>query len=334
MRIKCEIVSTGSLGISLMLCLLLLSSSAAGGVQGDPERGSIDRRLTGAWRLVEQSNLIASERVPPQIIAVYIHDNGRVEGVGVDAASGKLSLGSPLFTFLRGRDYLWADSTGLQFTQLDFRAKGSVIGTGKWRLEGNILRLELQNKLMGKWIEKYKRVTLGDSVSAALRVHADIRINGDTLPLNTVSSIPPASVNVMRLDTATHMTIYMEGRTKEGLEAGISVRVHGIEGPGVYPVEVEQHSCGHMYIMDRDTGLDQTFNRASAGTVTIEELDLETMRLRGHLDVHFDNKHLGFPMRSQLHVTGTFDLPVWISYEYDITSHSVSRPATYKEVTP
>ncbi len=86
MRIKCEIVSIGSLSISLMLYLLLLSSSAAGGVLGDPERGSIDRRLAGAWRLVEQSNVIASERVPPAIIAVYIHDNGRVEGVGVDAA--------------------------------------------------------------------------------------------------------------------------------------------------------------------------------------------------------------------------------------------------------
>jgi hypothetical protein len=39
-------------------------------------------------------------------------------------------------------------------------------------------------------------------------------------------------------------------------------------------------------------------------------------------------------MRSLLHVTGSFDLPVWISYEYDIKIFRVSRPASYKEVVP
>lgn len=327
-------VLAGLLIVPFALCVLLQSACAQGGVERDPDRGGIDRRLTGTWLLLEQSNIMPSDRVPPAVTALHIRHDGRVEGVGVDAASGTLSLGCPLYTFLRGRDFLWADSTGLQFTQLDFRAKGPVLGTGKWRLDGNLLRLELHNSLMGKWSEKYMRVSLGDSVAASLRIHANILVKGDTLPLNEVSSAPPGSVNVMRLDTATHMTIYTEGRTKDGLDAGISVRVHDIDGPGVYSVEVEQQSGGHMSIMDRDTGSNQTFSRASAGTVTIEELDLETMRCRGRLDVHFDHKHLRSPMRSLLHVTGSFDLPVWISNEYDIKIFRVDRPAGYKEVVP
>ncbi len=329
-----EISSRRLLRFAVILCVLLLTACTQGGLQRDPTRTGIDSSLTGTWLLLEQSNITPSVRVPPAVTAVHVHDDGRVEGVGVHAASGTLSLGSPLYTFLRGRDILWADSTGLQFTQLDFRAKGPVPGEGKWRVDGNLLRLELHNSLMGTWTEKYMRVSLGDSVTAPQRTHATILVNGTPLPLNQVSSTPPGSVNVMRLDTATHMTLYMEGRTEEGRDAGISVRLHDIDGPGVYSVESDQHSSGHFSIMDRDTGLNHTINKVSAGTVTIEELNLETMRCRGQLDVHFDQGHLGFPMRSQLHVTGSFDLPVWISSEYDIRSIRLIRSGNIKDVVP
>jgi hypothetical protein len=329
-----EIASRRLLRFAVVLCVLLLPARTQGGLQRDPTRIGIDSSLTGTWLLLEQSNISPSGRVPPEVTAVHVHDDGRVEGVGVHAASGTLRLGSPLYTFLRGRDFLWADSTELQFTQLDFRAKGPVPGEGKWRVDGKLLLLELHNSLMGKWNEKYMRVSLGDSVTAPQRTSATILVNGTPLPLNQVSSTPPGSVNVMRLDTATHLTIYIEGRTEEGLDAGISVRVHDIDGPGEYSLEVEQHSAGHFSIMDRDTGLDHTFNRASAGTVIIEELNLETMRCRGRLDVHFDQCHLEFPMRSQLHVTGSFELPVWISSEYDIKTIRLTRSGNIKDVVP
>lgn len=334
MEMNQENASCRLLSVSLVLCVLLQSACAQGGVQRDPNRIGIDSSLTGTWLLLEQSNIISSDRVPPAVTAIYIHDDGKVEGVGVDAASGTLRLGCPLYTFLRGREFISADSTGLQFTQQDFRAKGPVLGEGKWRMDGNLLHLELHNRLMGKWSEKYMRVSLGDTVAAPQRISANVLVNGAALPLNEVSSTPPGSVNVMQLDTATHLTIYIEVRTEEGHDAYISVRVHDIDGPGVYSVEVEQRSSGHVFIMDRETGLNNTINRSSAGTVTIEDLDLETLRCRGNLDVHFDDKHLGFPMRSLLHLTGTFDLPVWISNEYDIKVHRVSRPPTYKEVVP
>lgn len=48
----------------------------------------------------------------------------------------------------------------------------------------------------------------------------------------------------------------------------------------------------------------------------------------------FDQKHLGFPMRSNMHVTGGFDLPVWISNEYDIRKIRVTRPNGLKLVEP
>ncbi len=321
---------------SVLLFLFFFPQSSHGqeGVPRDPDSCVVDRRITGTWLLLEQSNIMPSGRVPAEVSGVYIHADGTVEGVGVDAASGTLRLGGALNTFLRGRRFLWMDSTGLQFTQLDFRARGPVPGTGKWWRDGTLLVLELQNTSMGKWSERYRRVSLGDSIVAAQRVCANILVNGDTLPLNEVSSVPPGSVNVMRLDTVTHMTIYMEGKTEDGLDVGISVRVHDIKGPGMYSIEVDRQSCGHMSIMERNTGLYKTFNQASAGTVTIEASDLDSMRCRGSLDVYFDLKHLRFPLLSPLYLTGSFDFPVWISNEYDIKTFQVSRPPSYKEVVP
>ncbi|MBE0642904.1 MAG: hypothetical protein IH600_02385 [Bacteroidetes bacterium] len=93
----------GSLCVLLVLCVLPQSSHGPGEAPRDPDSCVVDRRMTGTWLLLEQSNIVPSERVPAEISAVHIHADGSVEGVGVDAASGTLRLGGALNTSLRGR---------------------------------------------------------------------------------------------------------------------------------------------------------------------------------------------------------------------------------------
>ncbi|MCB2204131.1 hypothetical protein KQI65_05230 [bacterium] len=138
----------------------------------------------------------------------------------------------------------------------------------------------------------------------------------------------------MKLDTATHLAIDLTATTKDGNVLHVRVRVHDIDGPGTYPVQVEQHSAGHISIRDEASGMNASFSKTSGGTVTIEELDLETMRCRGRLDVHFDQPQARFPNHSQLYLQGSFDLPVWISTEYDLKLHRLTRPAGYKLIDP
>ncbi len=313
-------------GAALTLAALLLqttSGCAPREAQLDAKRNGIDPRLTGAWLLLKQSNVSPSGWVPAAINAVYIHDDGRMEGVGVHAATGRLSPGYPLSWTLWGREILRADSSTLQFTQQDERTKEPELCEGRWRVEGNVLRLTLRNSFFGRWTEEYLRVALGDSVALPLRIRTDILVDGKPLPLVDVSSTPPGYVNVMRLDTATHMTIHFEGKTAEGLRVCFNVRVHNINGPGVYSAEVEPGSCGSMISTDEQTGLNMKSRRVTAGTVTIEELDFETMRCRGTMELLYEQKTPGL---SPLRVSGSFDLPIWISNEYDVKIYRMKGP--------
>ncbi|MFZ1728587.1 MAG: hypothetical protein WBQ23_11805 [Bacteroidota bacterium] len=312
--------------------IVLFGQMFSGYAQGGVHIG-IDKRLTGAWLLTKQSNIVPSGLVPPAINGVYIHDDGKMEGVGIQAAAGRLSLGIPLTWSLGKREILWADSTTLQFTQLDVQTKEPEIGDGHWLVDEDVMHLKLHNSFFGKWTEEYVRVSLGDSAAVPVHVRSNILVNGTQLHLVEVSCTPPGSVNVMQLDTATHMTIHFEGTTEDGRSVNITVRVHNINGPGVYPVEVEKPS-GLMTVQDTEPGAAKAVNELSSGMVTIETLDLETGRCRGTLDVHYNKKFGKWPTVSPLHVTGSFDLPVWISTEYDIKTYQVSRPATYKEVVP
>ncbi len=316
-----------------VLCLLVISGCARRGLS-DSGQGSIDSSLTGAWLTLTQSGPAPSRRVPQTISAVFIHDDGRFEGAGVEAATGRLRPGTSLPWRVEGRRILWADAERLQITQPNPRTKELEICDGDWEIRGDTLHLMLESDFFGTWTETYARVFPGDSVAAPLAIQAELRMNGKAIPLVAVSSAPPGSVNIMRLDTATHMSVFMEARTEEGKDAQITLRVHGIDGPGTYPVEVDPHSAGVVLVTDPATGVTHGMNRASAGTVTIEELDLETLRCRGRLDVRFETKHLGFPLLSPMHVTGSFDLPVWISTEYDIQRIQVSKSVESKRVLP
>lgn len=312
-----------------VLLILTVTGCAQGGAQLDAKRNGIDTRLTGAWLLLKQSNVPPSGFVPPSIHAVYIHDDGRMEGMGVHAATGELCPGYPLHWSLGGRVILWADSISLQFTQQDVQTKEPELCEGRWHVDENVLRLNLRNSCFGRWTEVYVRVSLGDSVALPRRVQADILIDGKPLPLVAVSSTSPGSVNFMQLDTATHITIHFEGKTAEGLRVRFNVRVHDINGPGVYSAEVEPGSCGSMITTDEETGPKMKSSRVTAGTVTIEELNLETLRCRGTIELLYEQK---LPGNSRLHVTGSFDLPIWLSNEYDVKIYRITRPADRLEV--
>lgn len=320
--------STNQAPVTVVLLFLLLWGCAPQGIRPASERSDIDARMTGTWLLRSESRVTPSGRVPAAIRAVHIHEDGRWEAVGVHAASGTLRTGCPPYFRQRDRQILGTDSTGLQFVQRDRRHNTLLPGEGKWRFDGESLHLQLHNEQSGWWNEVYARGALGDTVTTPLRIAATLQLNGTPLPLNEVSSVPPGSVNVMALESETHITIFFDGRMNDSLDAGISIRLHGIDGPGTYPIDTESPTGGMVAIDDPETGLNRTVNRVSAGTVTIDELDLENLRCRGRLDVHFNQEHLHFPNRSQLHLTGGFDLPVWLSDTYDISSTRSRTPGS------
>jgi hypothetical protein len=308
-----------------MLGILAMNGFAQSAAQGDLTQSRIDKRIAGIWLLLKQSNVMPSGFVPSAIQAVYIHDDGSMEGVGVNAATGALSPGCPLSPMLWGRKILWADSAALQFTQQNVQTKEPEVGEGYWRIVGDTLHLSLRNAFLGRWTEQYKRVSIGDSISVPLQIQADMQINRKAVRLVEVSSTPQGSVNVMQLDTATHITIHFEGSTESGQAVWIDVRVHDFRGPGEYQVDMEKPS-GLLSIDGGEIDERKTINSLSRGTVTIKELNLETSRCRGMLDVHFDQKFGIWPTALPMHLTGSFDLPIWISTEYDIKSYRFSGP--------
>ncbi len=316
-----------------MLGILAMNGFAQSAAQGDLTQSRIDKRIAGAWLLLKQSNVMPSGFVPSAIEAVYIHDDGSMEGVGVDATTGRLQLGYPLTAFLWDRKILWVDSTELQFTQEDVRTREPEVCEGRWRIGGDTLHLNLHNSFFGWWTEDYKRASLGDSVAVPLRIQAHILVNGKAIRLADVSSTPPGSVNVMQLDTATHVTIKFEGRTESGQSVRITVRVHDCHGPGEYRLDTEKPS-GLISIEGADIESRKTTNKMSGGTVIIEELDFETQRCRGTLDVQCNQKFGNSPAAAPLHLTGSFDLPIWISKEYDIKLHRYIRPNSLEVVVP
>jgi hypothetical protein len=119
------------------------------------------------------------------------------------------------------------------------------------------------------------------------------------------------------------MTVQFEGKTAEGRRMRISVRVHNIKGPGVYHVEVEQGAHGCVTSTDERNGVTTPVRWNTAGTVIIEELNIETLRCRGKLELLYEQKSSG---GSPLRVTGSFDFPVWLSNEYDVKIHRINLP--------
>jgi len=325
---------TRPLNITAIVALILFCACSPQAIRPSSEHSGIDPRLTGTWLLVKESRVAPPERVPPEIRAVQIHDDGRWEGVGVHAASGTLRVGCPLHYRQRGRRVLWTDSAALQFTQLDRGSLALVSGEGKWKMDGETLHLQLYTERSGWWSETYTRAALGDTVTTPLRIRTALQLNGTPLPLNDAPSVPPGSVNLMALDDATHLSVYFDCSVNDSLNAGISIRLHGIDGPGTYPIDTESQTGGMVSIRDRETGLNNTANRASAGTVTIDMLDLENLRCQGRLDVRFDQEHRQFPSRSKLHLTGSFELPVWTSDRYDISSTRSPTGGVLRGVTP
>ncbi len=313
--------------------MLGMSSSAQSGAPGDFPQGRIDKRFTGAWLLLKQSNVMPSGLVPSAIDAVYIHDDGNIDGVGVNAASGVLSKGCPLSAFLWDRKILWADSTTFQFTQQDVQTKEPEVCDGRWRVNRDTLYLSLHNAFLGRWTEEYLRVSIGDSVAVPLQIKADLLINGEGVRLVEVSSTPPGSVNVMQLDTATHITIHFEGRTESGQTVRIDVRVHDYRGPGEYQVDLEK-PAGLLSVKGAEVYEKMKMNKLSSGTVRIMALDLESSRCSGTLDVQFDQKFGNWPTALSTHLSGSFDLPIWISTEYDIKLYRIRRPDSINLINP
>ena len=113
-----------------------------------------------------------------------------------------------------------------------------------------------------------------------MRIEAEIDVDGDTLRPFQIDSRPPGRVLVMQLDTATHISITIEGPLGTDRVMFLHPRIFDYTGSGTYPIATKELpgpgsrlASGFRIAKDRER-IGFLAGTASSGEVTITSLNL------------------------------------------------------------
>ncbi|MBE0643284.1 MAG: hypothetical protein IH600_04330 [Bacteroidetes bacterium] len=288
-----------------------------------------DTALSGAWYQLENS-YIQGQFDPLPFEVILINPDGSIDAAGIHYPTGTLRRGLPRHFWLFNRRILWSDSTALEWLEdppipgMETRAYEV-----KWTRDNEKLLLDVERSSRSFSREVYSRVHLGDTLVEPVRIQADIDIDGDTLHPFQIGSRPPGRVLVMQLDTATHISITIAGPLGTDRVVNLQPRIFDYGSPGTYPIACEAFSMSNPRLPSSvgiSTGREGSTimaGTASSGTVTITSLNLRTLRCRGRLDAVFTPNATHWPDSAPIHVQGTFDLPVFVTQQYEVRSYGI-----------
>ncbi|MFZ1728942.1 MAG: hypothetical protein WBQ23_03520 [Bacteroidota bacterium] len=312
-------------GIGAVLIIAFCSACAPGGHTPINGIAVADTALSGAWYQLENTYILGGQFEPFPFEVILIEPDGSFNAAGIHYPTGTLRQGLPRHFWLCNRKVLWSDSTAMEWLEdPPMPGMGTRAYEANWKREENKLVLDIERSSRSFSREVYSRVYLGDTITEPVLIKAEIDIDGDTLRPFQIGSRPPGRALVMQLDTATHVTMTIEGPLGTDRAVLLYLRIFDYTVPGTYPIAREAASKSDhrarttIGITTGRQGPVLVAGAASSGTVTITSLDFHSGRCRGRVDAVFAPSAKYWPDAPPIVVGGTFDVPIYLTHEYEV----------------
>ncbi len=313
-------------GNGFCIAFVLVLSGALAGLNGSPlyaQTGDdvVIPALQGTWSLIERGNVISSDKGPKAIFAFDIQGDGSLEWASVDYRTGELRPGGVTPQWYRRR-IVYTDADSIAFMQSYSFSEEEVLVAGRWELNQNDLTLYLEQGGR-RFNDVLRRTTMGDQISEPVKIEATLDINGATITPYQQGGTPSGRVFLMHVEE-TQVSLRIMCAFNETEMCTVRPRIPSFHGPGRYEIDTEAEHLSSISVSDAETRMGKYVNAATSGYIEIAELDPETKRCRGSMDIVFNNPFHSWTQGPTLHVRGTFDLPVIVLNELDITTHVIS----------
>lgn len=255
----------------------------------------ISASLVGEW--IHKTTPMAAGSPPEAVTGIRIYEDGKIVGLSVETATGKLVLPG---TSSPGRFIHAYD--GKFILEVYHRAFFMPGGTfhGAYQIENSQLSFDIRQDKVPFLASNYEKAQIGEVVTPPVHSYFEMNI-GDTLLINSqISTSPSAYASYLVSNNQPFLLI----RSRSGRHHVI-VHVEDFQGIGNYILGTNTDNFARYFIASGDVIKQFGTDQPDAGSITFNSFDLANNTCSGSygFEVGFHNE--------MLTISGNFEIPVY-----------------------